>query len=128
MTEYVELHAHSCFSLLDGAAFPETLAQRAAVLGIPALALTDHDAVYGAVQFQKAAHDARIKPILGAELTLTGDRHLTLLVQDAAGWSNLCALITAGRHSAEKGESRLKPELLAQHSEGLIVLSGCRKR
>ncbi len=97
MTEYVELHAHSCYSLLDGASTPEALVERAAALGMPALALTDHDAVYGAVQFQKAAQAAGVRPIFGAELTLApedgnGDpQHLTLLVENATGWGNLCA-------------------------------------
>jgi DNA polymerase III alpha subunit len=67
MTDYVELHAHSCYSLLDGASSPEALVAQAAALGMPALALTDHDAVYGAVPFVEAAKQAGIKPILGAE-------------------------------------------------------------
>ena len=67
---YVELHAHSYFSLLDGASQPEELVARAAALGMPALALTDHDAVYGAMRFIQAARAAGVRPILGAELTI----------------------------------------------------------
>ncbi|MCC6567294.1 MAG: error-prone DNA polymerase [Chloroflexi bacterium] len=126
--EYVELHAHSCYSLLDGASFPAALVARAAALDMPGLALTDHDAVYGAVPFTKAAREVGIKPILGAELTVGADRqHLTMLVQNAAGWANLCALITAARHNAPKGEALLDPSQLAAHNDGLIVLSGCRR-
>jgi error-prone DNA polymerase len=127
MTAYVELHCHSYFSLLDGASSPEALLARAGELGMTALALTDHDAVYGAVRFFKAAQQHGIQPILGAELTVEGGAHLTLLVQNATGWANLCRLITAARHHAPKGEAALPPELLADHTEGLIALSGCRR-
>ena len=70
MTDYIELHAHSNFSLLDGASHPEELVACAAELGMDALALTDHDAVYGAMRFVEAAHAAGVRPILGAEMTL----------------------------------------------------------
>lgn len=130
MTEFVHLHTHSCFSLLDGASTPEALLQRAHELGMHSLALTDHDAVYGAVNFIKAAQGYGIHPILGAELTIAGEtspNHLTLLVQNAAGWSNLCTLITAARHNANKGEALLPQGMLEQHTDGLIALSGCRR-
>ncbi len=71
MPDYVELHCHSNFSLLDGASHPEDLVARAAALGMPALALTDHDAVYGAVRFMRAAREHNIQPVLGAELTIS---------------------------------------------------------
>ncbi len=127
MTDYIELHCHSNYSLLDGASHPEELMTRAAELGMSALALTDHDAVYGAVRFVKAAGERGIKPILGAELTLHDGSHLTLLVRNESGWANLCALITAGRHNAAKGAARLPDGLLEQHANGLIALSGCRR-
>ncbi len=127
MTNYVELHAHSFYSLLDGASSPAALVNRAAALGMPALALTDHDAIYGAVAFADAAKQAGIRPIFGAELTLHDDTHLTLLVKDAAGWSNLCQLVTKARANAEKGSATLPADALAQHGDGLIALSGCRK-
>jgi len=127
MTEYVELHAHSYFSLLDGASSPEALVARAAALEMPALALTDHDAVYGAVRFVQAARAQGIRPILGAELTLSDSTHLTLLVENAAGWHNLCRLISLGRHNAPKGDASLPVEALADHTVGLLALSGCRE-
>src|SRR5512134_2833814 len=96
---YVELHCHSAFSLLDGASLPEALLERAALMGMQALALTDHDAVYGAVRFAKAAREIGVRPIFGSEITLHDGHHLTLLVQNAAGWQNLCTLITLGRHN-----------------------------
>ena len=127
MTDYVELHCHSYFSLLDGAASPEILVQQAAALGMSALALTDHDAVYGAIRFQKAAQVAGIRPIWGAEITLEGGYHLTLLVANTTGWHNLCTLITLAQHHAPKGESSLPLEILADYTSGLIALSGCRR-
>ncbi|MEO1441842.1 MAG: PHP domain-containing protein, partial [Chloroflexota bacterium] len=90
----VELHCHSNFSLLDGASHPEDLIDRAAELEMPALALTDHDNVYGAPRFAKAAERAGIHPIFGTEMTFTDGTHLTLLVQNQTGWANLCYLIT----------------------------------
>ena len=124
---YIELHCHSNFSLLDGASHPEELARRAAEIGMKALALTDHDAVYGAPRFVRAAEAYGIKPILGAELTLTGDHHLTLLVENQAGWHNLCYLISRARHVMPKGEAMLLEEELIGCTDGLIALSGCRK-
>ena len=93
---------------------------------MPALALTDHDAVYGAVPFVEAARQAGIKPILGAEVTLEGGAHLTLLAADETGWGNLCRLISLGRGNAPKGEAALPLEALEGHTGGLIALSGCR--
>src|SRR2546429_4163119 len=82
---YVELHAHSAYSFLDGASTPEELVAAAAVHGHSALALTDHDGLWGAMEFAQAAKGLGIKAITGAELTLTDGSHLTLLVQDRAG-------------------------------------------
>ncbi len=127
MTEYVELHAHSYFSLLDGTASPETLVSRAAELGMADLALTDHDAVYGAVPFVEAARRHGLHPILGGELTLAAGEHLTLLVEDERGWQNLCWLITQARLNAPKGQAALPIALLEGHTAGLLALSGCRQ-
>src|SRR5579859_6687467 len=127
MTDYVELHCHSNFSLLDGASHPEDLVQRAFELGMTALALTDHDAVYGAVRFVEAARTCGVKPILGAELTLEGGHHLTLLAENETGWGNLCYLISRGRANAAKGSSSLPLSALEGHTSGLIALSGCRR-
>ena len=104
MPDYVELHCHSYFSLLDGASSPAALVERAAALGMETLALTDHDAVYGAPQFAEAAAARGIRPIFGAELTID-DHHLTLLVEDETGWANLCWLITAGTHEGAERRS-----------------------
>ena len=146
---YVELHAHSDHSLLDGVPSPESLVLRAAELGMPALALTDHDNIYGAVRFVQAARELGIKPILGAEMTLEsgptaevlgerGDReelgftagegfHLTLLVESGEGYANLCRLITLARRGRPKGVTLLAKGDLAAHANGLIALSGCRR-
>lgn len=128
---YVELHAHSHYSLLDGASSPAMLVQRAAELGMTALALTDHDNLYGAVEFSQAARAHGIRPIFGAELTVLANdgaiEHLTLLVQDVQGWANLCQLITIGQHNAPKGQSRLPAAALQGHTAGLIALTGCRR-
>lgn len=95
MSDYVELHLHSCFSFLDGASMPEDLVATAADLGYRALALTDHDGMFGAMEFARAAQVAEIAPITGAELTLADGSHLTLLATSMTGYSNLCRLISA---------------------------------
>jgi error-prone DNA polymerase len=124
---YAELHTHSCYSLLDGVATPAALVARAAWLELPALALTDHDAVYGVVPFVTAARAHGIRPILGAELTFTTGHHLTLLVANACGWAHLCTLISRARANAPKGQAALAWRDLPGHTEGLICLSGCRR-
>src|SRR5207344_2438419 len=91
---YVELHAHSAYSFLDGASLPEELAARAAELGYDALALTDHDGVYGSLEFAHAAKHLGVRPITGAEVTLAGDRHVTLLCETRQGYANLCRILT----------------------------------
>src|SRR5688500_19009397 len=100
---YVELHAHSAYSFLDGASHPEELALRAAELGYEALALTDHDGVYGSLEFAHAAKHFGVRPITGAEVTLADGSHVTLLVESAAGYANLCRLLTAA-HAHPRGE------------------------
>jgi error-prone DNA polymerase len=92
---YVELHAHSAYSFLDGASLPEELAVQAAELGYEALALTDHDGLYGSLEFAHAAKAFDVRPITGAELTLADGSHVTLLVETPKGYANLCRLITA---------------------------------
>ncbi|GBL38666.1 error-prone DNA polymerase [Anaerolineaceae bacterium] len=124
---YVELHAHSYYSLLDGVPTPEALVAQAVQYQMPALALTDHDALYGAPRFWRAAQAAGIKPIFGCELTLAGAAgHLTLLAETQAGYANLCQLITLARNAQTKGSAALPRAVLAAHSAGLIALSGCR--
>jgi error-prone DNA polymerase len=124
---YIELHTHSSYSLLDGASTPEALVARAAHLAMPALALTDHNALYGAVPFVEAARAHGVHPILGAELTLDDGAHLTLLVEDARGWRNLCTLISRAQQHAPKGQAALPWADLEGRTAGLICLSGCRR-
>ncbi len=132
---YVELHAHSSYSFLDGASLPEELAVQAAELGYPALALTDHDGVYGSLEFAHAAKHFGVRPITGAELTLTDGSHVTLLVETQQGYANLCRLITAahahtrlpGRESQPPADPALDQALLEELNEGLVCLSGCAR-
>jgi error-prone DNA polymerase len=127
MPRYVELHAHSYYSLLDGVPSPEQLVEHAAGLDMPALALTDHDALYGLPRFVSAAEQAGIKPIIGIELSLiNGGGHLTLLAENSAGYANLCRLVTLARRDQQKGIAALPWRLLADHAKGVIALSGCR--
>ncbi|MBM4451946.1 MAG: DNA polymerase III subunit alpha, partial [Chloroflexi bacterium] len=127
MGGYVELHCHSSFSLLDGASSPHELVSRAGKLGMRALAITDHDGLYGAVRFYKAAREAEIKPIIGAEMTLKNGCHLTLIAQNKTGYSNLCRLISQGHITGGKARAAVDWTTLATLSSGLICLSGCRK-
>ena len=126
-TDYAELHCHSFFSLLDGASSPEALVERAAALGYPALALTDHNGLYGAVRFWRAARARGIKPIVGAEVTLADGHHLTLLAETQRGYANLCRIISIGQLSGHKEQPRLTLETIESHAGGLICLSGCRQ-
>jgi error-prone DNA polymerase len=127
MRLFVELHSHSNFSLLDGAAHPEELIARAAGIGMPALAVTDHDGLYCASRFYTHALEAGIKPIIGAELTLKEGFHITLLVENREGYVNLCRLLTKAQLSESKGNACLPFSGLAGNMEGLICLSGCAR-
>ncbi len=139
---YVELHSHSAYSFGDGASLPEELALRAAELGYSSLALTDHDGLWGSMEHAQACKSAGIQSITGAEMTVI-DRtrgqavdepfHLTLLVENAIGYRNLCRLVTeAHRDTRPKPDAEpLAPLLhldsLEERSEGLICLSGCAR-
>jgi error-prone DNA polymerase len=128
---YVELHAHSAYSFLDGASLPEELAARAAELGHQALALTDHDGIYGSLEFAHAAKAFGVRPITGAEVTLDEGSHVTLLVESARGYANLCRLLTAAHAHTRDGNELAPPALdrtlLAELNEGLVCLSGCAR-
>ncbi|MFL5817966.1 MAG: DNA polymerase III subunit alpha, partial [Conexibacter sp.] len=100
---YVELHAHSAFSFLDGASLPDEQAVAARELGHEALALTDHDNVCGAMEHAQACKAVGLRALHGAELTLDDGRHLTLLVEDERGWRNLCRLVTRA-HAHTRGD------------------------
>lgn len=124
---YIELHCHSCFSFREGASTPLELLARANDLNYPALALTDHDNLAGAMEFAQAAKVRGIRPISGAEITLTDSTHLTLLCETPRGYANLSRLLTRANLSSPRGEPRVRFEWLAEHAEGLIALSGCRR-
>ncbi len=126
MSAYVELHCHSAYSFLDGASQPEELAARAVELGYEALALTDHDGVYGSLEFAYAAKALGLRPLTGAEATLADGSHVTLLVETSRGYANLCRLLTAA-HAHERLNPRLDLALLAEEGEGLVCLSGCAR-
>src|SRR4051812_17542256 len=151
---YVELHASSAFSFLDGASLPEALVERAAALGYSALALLDRDGVYGAPRFHLAAKKAGLKAIIGAELTLavSDSRYpiadgrqsrsqdprasvvghpisasvfrLPVLIESQAGYRNLCRLLTMMKLRSAKGEGVLALDELDGHTSGLIALGG----
>lgn len=132
---YAELHCHSAFSFLDGASQPEELAARAAELGYETLALTDHDGVYGSLEFAHAAKSFGVRPITGAEVTLAGGAHVTLLVESASGYANLCRILTAahagtrlpGQEHREPRPPAVSLETVGAHAEGLVCLSGCAR-
>ena len=134
---FVHLHVHTEFSLLDGACRIDQVAKRAAELGMPALAVTDHGVMYGAVAFYKACKAAGIQPIIGCEVYVAPrtrhdkeqkDRdysHLVLLCRNETGYHNLCRLVSISFTEGFYVKPRIDWELLEQHSEGLICLSGC---
>jgi error-prone DNA polymerase len=132
---YVELHCHSAYSFLDGASQPEELVARAAELGYEALALTDHDGLYGSLEFAHAAKFLGVRPITGAEVTLDTGTHVTLLVESRQGYANLCRLLTEahagtrrpGREDREPLPPSVALERLAELNEGLVCLSGCAR-
>ncbi|HXF69912.1 MAG TPA: DNA polymerase III subunit alpha [Thermoflexus sp.] len=134
---FVHLHVHSEYSLLDGLSRLDDLVRRAAEMGMPAIALTDHGVLYGAVTFYQKAQEAGIRPILGMEAYLArrtiqdrepDDRslyHLTLLAMDEVGWRNLIRLATIAQLEGFYYKPRIDKALLERHADGLIVLSGC---
>jgi error-prone DNA polymerase len=159
---YVELHCHSAYSFLDGVSLPQELARRASELGHAALALTDHNSVSGSMELAQSAADHGVRAIHGAEIDLAGggdddgggggggaagggdaggvgsesaSRHITLLVRDERGWSNLCRIITLshahtrdGSHRRERAEASVDVQAVIDHAEGLVCLTGCAGR
>jgi error-prone DNA polymerase len=131
---YIELHAHSAFSFLDGASTPMELAAAAADRGYPAFALTDHDGVWGSMELAHACRGLGVRAITGSEVTVAmgpQNAHLTLLVENALGYRNLCRLLSkAHSHTRDNtGRTAEQPwvELgqVAEHADGLVCLSGC---
>ena len=127
MSGFVHLHCHTTWSLLDGAIPAEVLPQLSAELGYEAVALTDHDALTGAVRFTRACRDAGVKPIYGAELTLADGGHVTVIARDTIGYGNLCRLISHAHLSNERGKPHTTRAAIAERAEGLFVLSGCER-
>jgi error-prone DNA polymerase len=129
---YTELHCHSAFSFLDGVSLPDELVSTALALGHRTVALTDHNTVSGSMEFAVSARALGLRAIHGTELDLDDGRHITLLVADARGWSNLCRILTRahahtrdGRPGAPPADPRAPLETVLEHSEGLVCLSGC---
>jgi len=132
---YTELHCHSAFSFLDGASLPDEIVAVAVELGYSALALTDHNSVSGSMEFAMAARALGLRAIHGAEIDLDDGRHLTLLVENAKGWSNLCRILTQahshtrdGRPGAPPAQPETPIETVLHHAAGLVCLSGCALR
>lgn len=122
---YAELHCHSYYSFHDGASSLEELIMQAKELGYRALAVTDHDNLCGAMRFAQVTRALEMRAITGAEITLEGGHHLTLLAKDRPGYRNLCRLITSAHGAGERNNPRLPPGLLPEHAPGIIALSGC---
>src|SRR3989440_7189545 len=140
--DFVHLHLHTEYSLLDGACRLDRLMERAHELKFSALALTDHGVLYGAIDFYQAAREKGIKPIVGCEVYVApGSRlekkqgsgggtrdiyhHLGLLAKDEEGYKNLIKLTTTAHLDGYYYKPRIDKEILAQHSKGLIAMSGC---
>src|SRR6267143_1414579 len=121
---YVELHASSAFSFLRVGSFPEQLAEVAAELEMPGVALLDRNGVYGAQRFSVAAREHNVRPIIGAELSMEDFSILPVLVKNRAGYKNLCELLTQAHLRSEKGKCEIKWDELPEFAEGLVPLFG----
>ena len=137
-TDFVHLHTHSEYSLLDGACRISDLVSRASELGMPSLALTDHGVMYGAIDFYSNCKKTGVKPIIGCEVYCSPrsrtskqpkldsfQYHLTLVAKDITGYRNLLRLVSKGFLEGFYYKPRVDRELLAEHSEGLIAMSAC---
>jgi error-prone DNA polymerase len=125
MAGWVELHAHSNYSFLDGASDVDDLADAAVEQGLDALALTDTNGLYGAVRFANAAKERALRPIFGAELQLLDLGHLVLIARDRQGWTSLCRTISAAQLAGEKAKPKATFALVAENAAGLFALTGC---
>jgi DNA polymerase III subunit alpha len=142
MSQFVHLHLHTDYSMLDGACDVEKLVQRVQELGMPAVAITDHGNIFGAVHFVNAAHKVGVKPIVGCELYICqkedhniermppeGDayNHLLVLAENEEGYRNLVKITSEASLHGFYYKPRVSKQFLAQHSRGLMGLSGCLK-
>src|SRR5438132_9156559 len=133
MADFVHLHVHSEYSILDGACRVPDLVARAAELEMPSVGLTDHGSMAGAVQLWKATRGTGVKPVVGCEVYVSANRkahekgnaHLTLLAADNAGYANLIKLSSLGYLEGYYYKPRVDWELLSTNSQGVIALSGC---
>jgi len=131
--EIVHLHLHSQYSMQDGLCSLDDLIKQTVKFKMKAVALTDHDGLYGAIQFYKKAKKAGIKPIIGCEIRVKDSQksnqiyHLILLVKDKEGYSNLCQIITRAHLSNHGSIPAIEKEILAKYSKRIIGLSGCTK-
>ncbi|MCW5982600.1 MAG: error-prone DNA polymerase [Bryobacteraceae bacterium] len=121
---WVELHARSAFSFLEGASLPEELAAAAAELDLPAIALLDRDAMAGAPRFHMAAKKLGVRALIGAEVTAVDGCRYSLLAANRTGYQNICRLITRTKLRAKKGEAAAAPEDLADYADGVVCLTG----
>src|SRR6202022_3786315 len=121
---YVELHARSAFSFLEGASNPEALMEACATLGMPSMALLDRDGLYGAARFYLAAKKAGIQAHIGAEVSCVSGWAYPLLFSLPDGYHNLCRLITRMKLRSKKGQGAIEPHELPDFSGGLICLTG----
>jgi error-prone DNA polymerase len=120
---YVELHARSAFSFLEGSSVPEDLVEMCGRFGMPAMALLDRNGVYGAPRFHMAAKKIGVKGHVGSEVTCSDGRTYPLIVETRQGYQNLCRLITRMKLRSKKGEGAATPEELAEFAKGLICLT-----
>src|SRR5215469_3959425 len=142
MSHFVHLHLHTDYSLLDGACDVEKLCERVKELGMPAVAMTDHGNIFGAVHFVNAAYKEGVKPIVGCELYISkkedhnierlppeGDsyNHLLVLAQNEEGYRNLIKITSEACLHGFYYKPRVSKKFLAEHSRGLVGLSGCLK-
>lgn len=122
--DFVHLHVHSEYSFPGGTCRLGELVKRAAQFRMPALALTDRDGLYGAIEFYKLAREVGIKPIIGCELTLLANYRLLLLVKNQQGYENLVQLVTHAHTMQNSGEPGVSQEILSRYAKGLIALDG----
>ena len=138
MERFVHLHVHTQYSLLDGACRIDRLVEKVRALGQPAVAVTDHGVMYGAIELYKAAKQAGVKPIIGCEVYVaprtrfdkerrldSSPYHMVLLCENAEGYQNLIALVSKAYIEGFYSKPRVDDELLRQHHKGLICLSAC---